>query len=166
MNVSACLVTKGARGPGRKSLIDRIMEKISLPAEPDGCWIWTGAQAGRQGARYGRVFAGNRTAAGHPRPEQAHRVIYECCVGKIPDGLEIDHVCRVTLCVNPDHLEAVPPLENQRRGNSPMQAQRKQTRCKRGHLLDEENTYVWHGMRRCRACQADDARRYRAKKTT
>lgn len=152
------------RGPGHKPLIDRLMEKVEIPDAMDGCWIWTGAQSGREGARYGRIFAGRRTTAGHPRGEPAHRVSYELAVGPIPDGLEIDHVCRVTLCVNPDHLEPVTRLENQRRGNAPMQAQRKQTHCKRGHALDDANTYVWGGMRRCRTCQADDARRYRETK--
>lgn len=158
MKVSACLVTQG-------DVVDRSMAKIELPAEPEGCWcwIWTGAAGGREGARYGRIFAGRRTDAGHPAAEQAHRIAYQLAIGPIPEGMEIDHLCRVTLCVNPDHLEAVTPLENQRRGSAPMQAQRKQTHCKRGHAFTPENTYSWRGMRRCRKCQADDARRYRSR---
>ena len=158
MNVSACLVTRG-------DVTDRLMRKVALSDDPDGCWIWTGAQSGREGARYGRIWAGRRSPAGHPCADQAHRVSYEIAVGPIPDDLEIDHLCRVGLCVNPDHLEPVTRLENQRRGNAPMQEQRKQTHCKRGHEFNEENTYVWHGMRRCRKCQADDSRRYRARAT-
>src|SRR5262245_52986199 len=120
------------------------MAKVELPDDLEGgCWLWRGATAGRPGAKYGRFFAGRRTAAGHPAAEKAHRVAYHLAGGVIEEGMELDHLCRVTLCVNPTHLEPVTRLENQRRGNAPMQAQRRQTHCKRGHLLDEENTYVW-----------------------
>lgn len=71
-------------------------------ASPGGCWLWTGANNGRypvfqKGGRY------------------AHRWSYEHHVGPIPEGYEVDHLCRVTLCVNPAHLEAVTPQENKRR---------------------------------------------------
>ncbi len=148
----------------RRPLLDRFMEKVELPSGLDGCWMWKGATYGREGTKYGTIFTGERNDLGHPLSRGAHRVSYELAVGVIPDGMEIDHLCRVTLCVNPDHLEPVTRLENQRRGFSPMQAQRKQTHCKRNHPLDEQNTYIWHGMRRCRICQAADARRYRAAK--
>lgn len=158
VNVTACLVTRG------NALEERFMAKVVIPANPDGCWIWTGAEAGRQGARYGRIWAGRRSAAGHPCAEQAHRVSYELFVGPIPEGLELDHKCRTTLCVNPKHLEPVTYLENQRRGFAPMQAQRLQTHCKRDHPFNDQNTYTWRGTRRCRVCQADDSRRYRERK--
>jgi len=69
---------------------------------PGGCWLWVGSNNGRypvfpKGGRY------------------AHRWSYEHHVGPIPEGYEIDHLCRVTLCVNPTHLEAVTPQENKRR---------------------------------------------------
>lgn len=69
------------------------------------CWIWQGAD---DGGRYGRIFDRGQTRS-------AHRVSYERRVGPIPDGLEIDHLCRVKMCINPAHLEPVTPLENQRR---------------------------------------------------
>lgn len=68
----------------------------------NGCWIWTGARRGT----YGVV---SRTPA--------HHLLYEFHKGKIPDNLQLDHLCRVHLCVNPDHLEAVSSGENTRRGN-------------------------------------------------
>lgn len=145
------------------TLRDRLVAKIA-PAAPDECWLWTGATAGRPGARYGRIYAGERTEAGNPRGAQAHRVAYELFVGPIPKGLEIDHLCRTTLCVNPAHLEPVTYKENQRRGNSPMANQARQTHCKRGHALDETNTYVWHNLRRCRRCNADAQAAIRAER--
>ena len=67
------------------------------------CWIWTAAK-GAEG--YGRVgIPGRRTAL-------AHRVAYEDTNGPIPDGLQIDHICGVRACVNPEHLRAVPEVKN------------------------------------------------------
>jgi hypothetical protein len=70
----------------------------------DSCWNWTGAvsTAGYGQIRFGKVL-------------YTHRVSYEALVGPIPDGLELDHLCRNRRCCNPDHLEAVEPAENQRR---------------------------------------------------
>lgn len=50
------------------------------------------------------------------RPRFAHRVTYEHYVGPVPEGLELDHLCRVRNCVNPAHLEPVTHLLNVRRG--------------------------------------------------
>lgn len=73
---------------------------------PDGCWLWTGF---RRPAGYGQTGR-NRGSA-----KQAHRVAYEMLVGPIPAGMELDHLCRMTPCVNPAHLEPVTPAENRRR---------------------------------------------------
>lgn len=69
------------------------------------CWVWTSA---RQGKGYGCVFYDGRSQA-------AHRVSYTVFVGKIPDGMQLDHLCMNKLCVNPSHLEPVTNAENQRR---------------------------------------------------
>lgn len=66
------------------------------------CWLWTGAT--RHG-RYGQFFIGGRN-------RYAHRLAYQLCVGPIPEGLLIDHKCRVRHCVNPDHLRAVTYKQN------------------------------------------------------
>lgn len=91
-----------------------------------------------------------------------HRLTYEKYKGEIPAGLEIDHLCRVTRCINPDHLEAVTHTENVRRtiaaGNNNNQ---KKTKCPQGHEYTLENTELRYGFRYCRTC-----RRERAKKTS
>jgi hypothetical protein len=71
------------------------------------CWIWTGAVV----SRYGQISTGGRQNA------QAHRVSFELSGRTIPDGLVLDHLCGVTICVNPDHLDPVTQAENVRRAH-------------------------------------------------
>lgn len=74
-------------------------------------------------------------------------------IGPIPEGYDVDHVCQVIACVrpHPDHLEAVTPLENQRRRRLPY--------CGHGHAFTTENTYTWpDGRRECRTCRAERRR--------
>lgn len=91
----------------------------------DGCWVWIGALMA-QG--YGELTWRGKVT-------YAHRLVYELLVRPIPDGLEIDHVCRVRDCVNPDHLEAVTRRENSLRGNSPTGRNARKTHCKGGFPL-------------------------------
>lgn len=87
--------------------------------------------------------------------KMAHRAVYEALVGPIPEGLELDHLCKNRLCVNPDHLEPVTHQENVKRGRAGYHRKPLQTHCKRNHPFDEENTYVTSsGKRQCRACKA------------
>ena len=80
----------------RKTQEERFWNRVSVNVDT-GCWEWTGSLAQKG---YGVIFYGGK-------PEGAHRVSYEMRYGKIPVGLELDHLCRVRNCVNPDHLEAV-----------------------------------------------------------
>lgn len=107
-----------------------------------GCWLWT-AYVDRKG--YGVFGINQRTLV------KAHRYSYELHVGPIPEGLQLDHLCRVRHCVNPAHLEPVTNQENVIRGNA---ARPKLTHCKHGHEFTPENTYLHpkRGKRHCKAC--------------
>lgn len=78
----------------------------------------------------------------------AHRAMYEVVVGPIPEGLELDHLCRNPRCVNPAHLEPVTGEENKRR------AAAARTHCKYGHEFSEDNTArSKRGARVCLTCR-------------
>jgi len=90
------------------------------------CWLWTGGTAGgTPGDRYGYIGPGRRGSGPMLR---VHRVVWELLVGPIPEGLELDHLCRVRICCNPDHLEPVTHRENLRRGAHGPGIPRKRTR--------------------------------------
>lgn len=140
------------------ALLERFEAKIEL--EPtSGCWLWT-AQLDRDG--YGQFrFEGRKWAA--------HRLAYTALVGPIPEGLTIDHLCRVPGCVNPDHMEPVTIGENTRRGTTGQKTgamQRAKTHCPQGHEYNAPNTYVYgEGKKRgCRTCRAASQRLYKARK--
>ena len=118
----------------------------------NGCWVW---MASRYTDGYGKF------ALTHAKSVRAHRFAYELEVGPIPEGLVIDHLCRVPLCVNPSHLEPVTNLENIRRG-----ARANQTHCKNGHEFTPENTYrppATPNTRQCRECARAATRRWRGR---
>ena len=118
------------------------------------CWNWTGAI---NDGGYGRV---NVPKIGY---RYAHRVSYERYIGKIPDNLYLDHLCRNRRCVNPDHLEPVSHKENVLRGESPSARCARQIKCIHGHMFDHRNTYLDKcGKRHCRKCLMMRARKRRA----
>ena len=106
------------------------------------CWLWKDRLSGGYGRMHGRVAT------------QAHRFSYELNVGPIPEGLVIDHVCRVRHCVNPAHLEVVTNAENILRGNGFSARHARKTRCSFGHQYDGTNTRIRaDGSRSCIACE-------------
>ena len=119
-----------------------------------GCVLWA---AGEDSEGYGVIRISGRQ-------ELVHRVMYEMFSGPIPEGLHLDHLCRVRHCANVAHLEPVTRRENILRGESPAAANASKTECDQGHGFDGPNTYVLHGKRYCRACNAATNRRYRARK--
>lgn len=120
----------------------------------DGCWLWTGP-VDRNG--YG-VFSYAPSRSMVP-----HRWAYIELVGPIPEGLELDHLCKVRNCVRPDHLEPVTRAENMHRSDV-WETNRSKTHCPQGHPYDEENTCHSRGRRYCRACSRLATRRRRAAK--
>ena len=137
---------------------ERFWAKV-IKAPGAGCWTWTGAK--------GKHGYGSFTVMGPSgwRRERVHIWAYVDRYGPVPDGLVLDHVCRNTLCVNPDHLEAVTQRENVLRSRGVTAMQARQTHCKRGHRLGGHNLIVGpDGHRRCRECRRRLSREYRARR--
>lgn len=122
----------------------RFMAKIEVL--PSGHWIWIAATASE--GRYGAFQYGGRV-----RP--AHVASWLMFRGPLPAGAQdIDHLCRKTLCVNPDHLEPKTHRENILAGDAPTAINAAKTHCKRGHAFDAANTRMMpSGGRTCRACE-------------
>lgn len=124
--------------------IDRILH--CHVEKTDGCWIWKGYKKDGYGhAQYdGKLH-------------QAHRLIYESLKGPIPEGLNLDHLCRNPSCVNPDHLEPVTQQENILRGLKG----RMRTHCAKGHPYSEY-LYLLPGTttRRCKICKGEAHQRW------
>jgi hypothetical protein len=118
------------------------------------CWEWTSATLS---SGYG-IFSANR------KVHLAHRYSYELLVAPIPEGLYLDHLCRVKHCVNPTHLEPVTNRENVMRGITGLFGKR--THCLHGHPFNEANTKIRKGKlgRICLECKRRNAREYARRK--
>jgi hypothetical protein len=132
--------------------LDRLFDKF-IPEPNSGCWLWT---AGLSAGTYGSFYFEGRT-------QKAHRAAYQLLVGPIPDGLDLDHLCRTRICCNPDHLEPVTRSENLLR--SPLMDRKSaNTHCLRGHAFTAENTMTRpNGWRTCRTCMRAHIRNWRAR---
>lgn len=119
------------------------------------CWLWRGNV---NDSGYGRVRVDGTL-------HRAHRFIYQVLVEPLPPALHLDHLCRVTICVNPDHLEPVTPKVNNARSYSPTAINARKTECPSGHPYNEETIRVdAKGMKHCRPCDARRARERRAER--
>jgi HNH endonuclease len=138
------------------------LEKYIYTEPNTGCWLWGGHL---DIGGYGKIVMITKD---YPRgkPVMAHRVCYELHRGPIPDGLYLDHLCRVRCCVNPWHLEPVTMQENILRGMGSAGVYARRTHCNHGHPFDLDNTTLVNldknprPYRRCKECSRTSALAY------
>lgn len=129
--------------------IIKTVEGILAECVQDGdCLLWTRACTS---AGYAEMFFEGEHGV------LVHRWIYERTVGVIPDGLDLDHLCRRRNCVNAEHLEPVTRPENVLRGDGPSARAARQPHCKRGHLFSGVRTVKGRKRRVCGICEPQRA---------
>jgi len=139
----------------------RFWNKVKLvPCEllSTDCWQWI-ASLTHKG--YALFHVGSKKD-GTNRMATAHLLAYKTLVGPVPDGKQLDHLCRNRGCVNPSHLEPVTGSENCLRGltgaNMAIREGAK-THCPKGHPYDDNNTgRKADGSRYCRTCARERMR--------
>lgn len=137
--------------------IERLMKRVVVTPGPldTPCWITSYKGQGKSGRDYPRVPSGRNYVRGH-------RLTYQHFIGPIPEGLELDHLCRDPKCVNPHHLEAVTHRENTLRGMSQHAIAVRTNTCAKGHSLDD--AYVGPKGRSCRTCRRERHERKKAER--
>lgn len=119
--------------------------EANILVDGDGCWLWT---ASLNNAGYPRFHWNGRSG-------YAHRFSYEHFHAIIPDGYVVDHKCRVSACVNPNHLQAITVHENSRKDNPNIH----KTHCPQGHPYTKENTLgTKRRSRQCKTCARERQR--------
>jgi hypothetical protein len=129
-------------------LPQRFWDKVS--GNSSGCWNWTGCKCRSYEAFYPRFTLGGTSFP-------AHKVMYLVTYGDVPEGMEIHHECRNTICVNPNHLRMVTGRENKLMSNGVSAINYRKTHCIRGHELSGDNLIQYDSptqrKRVCRTCQ-------------
>lgn len=127
--------------------ISRLRQFFAKVEFTDSCWLWTASK----NKGYGQVGVNGY-------PVAAHRAVYSWFRDGIDSTLDIDHLCRVPACVNPNHMEQVTRRENTRRGRA-WSLHEPKTHCVNGHEYTPENTRIdGAGKRRCLICTRRSAR--------
>jgi hypothetical protein len=140
-----------------KTIDNRLRAKTVLLPCPNPkllgqCRVWQGSKSSKG---YGRIYFNGRT-------HQIHRLAYERCGLVIPEGMQLDHLCRVRACWNPDHIEPVTNKQNVLRGVGISAQFAQRDRCKNGHIFTSENVIMRTGKRtgrRCLDCSKDWVKR-------
>jgi hypothetical protein len=130
-------------------LPDRIASKIRVNTDT-GCWEWT-ASIGSHG--YGQVHYERKM-------HTVHRLLYMLLVGPVPEGLQLDHLCRNRPCCNPEHLEIVTHRQNSLRDTGAPAHNAKKIACPQGHPYDRTSK---RGYRFCSICTREYGKQYRKK---
>ena len=128
---------------------DFISDKVNTCFD-DECWLWPEVRPDG----YGKPVSNLKGKIKHP-----HQIAYTIRYGDVPDGKNLDHLCRNRPCWNPRHLEPVTNRENTLRGDTYSSGWRRNiTHCPQGHEYTPENTYFkqsanqGRGCRQCRTC--------------
>jgi hypothetical protein len=142
------------KGKSRRNTPESILAGVLQPEE--GCW--TGTQKARYDG-YVAVSCGGKYY-------YLHRLVWETTKGQaIPEGMELDHLCRNRACCNPAHLEPVTGKVNTLRSEGVTAVNARKATCDMGHPLIASNLYRRpNGGRRCRFCNKKAAAKYRRKK--
>lgn len=124
-------------------MADKFWRSVGPDETGGDCWVWAGFLDSKG---YGKLSSRGKTLF-------AHRVSYELIVAEIPDGLQIDHLCRNKSCVNPWHLEPVTGSVNTLRA---VEARIPPTHCRHGHEYTDETLLIrptpTGSTRKCRIC--------------
>lgn len=125
-----------------------------------GCWVWLGYTSGSN-LKYGRWGKCDEW-----RSKPAHKAVWEMFNGPIPDGLQLDHLCNNTICINPAHVQATTTRVNTLRGNNPAAVNARRTHCKKGHSLADAYIYRKRDGRPYRSCRECGRKLHRRKHGT
>lgn len=167
---SRSCASQASGGPKLKTESERFWIKVDkngpIPIDRHdlgNCWIWI---AYRNQAGYGWFKLGSRRD-GTEGQVQAHIWLYEYEIGPVPDGLELDHLCRNRACVRPTHLEAVLHRINVLRGEATSAKNAKKTHCPKNHSYSGDNLIITsRGTRACRICVTEQRRAWGEKRKT
>lgn len=125
----------------RKPLEQRFLDKVN---KTKSCWLWT---ASTDRAGYGHFHYKGKQMMAHRMSLLIHGI-------ELIEGLSVNHLCKKTSCVNPNHLEQIPLIDNVLLGDSPASQNKRKTHCKRGHLFTKESVYTDNGYgRHCIKCK-------------